>query len=94
MSKNAHIGSSLDDLLREDGRLEETHSVAIKRVIAWQLQQAMESEGLSKNKMALKMKTSRSQLDRILDPESDRVQLDTLIRAAKACGRELRIELA
>lgn len=94
MSKNVHIGSNFDDFLRSDGELGETTTVAIKRVIAWQLQEAMKAQGLSKNKMAKEMNTSRSQLDRVLDPSCDKVQLDTLIRAAKACGHELRIELA
>lgn len=93
MTKNPHIGSSFDDFLKDTGDHENATSVAIKRVIAWQLQEAMEHEGLSKNKMAQRMNTSRSQLDRVLDPEIPSVQLDTLIRAAKACGRELRIEL-
>ena len=94
MNQNPSIGSSFDDFLREEGGLESTQTSAIKRVLAFQLKEAMTSQGLSKNKMAKVMNTSRSQLDRILDPECSSVQLDTLIRAAKACGRELRIELA
>ena len=72
---------------------EETTMIAIKRVLAWQLEQAMEEEQLSKNQMAKRMNTSRSQLDRILDPENPKVQLDTIMKAASALGRELRIEL-
>ena len=94
MSKEkGQIGSSFEDFLKEQGTLEETNAVAIKRVLAWQLEQAMEKERLSKNKMAQKMNTSRAQLDRILDPTNDRVQVNTLAAAAKAVGRELRIEL-
>ena len=94
MSKeNGRIGSSFDSFLKEQGTYEETTTVAIKRVIAWQLQQAMKQQNMSKNKMAQAMQTSRSQLDRILDPEFDKVQLNTLISAAKVLGHGLRIEL-
>lgn len=87
------IGSSFEDFLREDGRYEETTAIAVKRVLAWQLQRAMDEKRLSKNQMAKAMRTSRSQLDRILDPDNDRIQLDTVIKAARVLGRELRIEL-
>jgi predicted XRE-type DNA-binding protein len=73
--------------------MEETTAIAVKRVLAWQLGQAMAQEQLSKNQMAKAMKTSRSQLDRILDPDNDSIQLSTLINAARVLGRELRIEL-
>jgi antitoxin HicB len=72
----------------------ETTAVAVKRVLAWQLAQAMAEQHISKNRMARAMQTSRSQLDRILDPENDRVQLDTIIKAARVLGREVHIELA
>ena len=90
---NPAIGSSFGDFLREEGTYEETQAVAIKRVIAWALAEAMEDQDLSKAEMARRMKTSRSQLDRLLDPENADVKLDTLARAAKATGRELRLEL-
>lgn len=94
MSKRkGSIGSSFDQFLKEQGTREETHATAVKRVLAWQLEQAMEKEHISKNQMAKAMGTSRSQLDRILDPENDRIQIDTLVSAAKVLGRELRIEL-
>ncbi len=94
MSKNkGRIGSSFESYLQEQGTLEETTAVAVKRVLAWQLEQAMEKKQLSKNQMAKAMKTSRSQLDRILDPDNDRVQLATLSAAARVVGRQLRIEL-
>ena len=87
------VGSSFEDYLREQGTLEETTAAVVKRVIAWQLKQAMATERLSKNAMARKMNTSRSQLDRVLDPNNDRIQLATLIGAAEALGRRLRIEI-
>ncbi len=94
MSKNkGRIGSSFESYLQEQGTLEETTAFAVKRVLAWQLEQAMEKKQLSKNQMAKAMKTSRSQLDRILDPDNDRIQLATLTAAARVVGRQLRIEL-
>ena len=87
------VGSSFEDYLREQGTLEATTAAAVKRVIAWQLREAMATERLSKNQMAKRMNTSRSQLDRILDPNNDRIQLATLMGAAEAPGRRLRIEL-
>ena len=92
-TKRGRIGSSFEDYLREQGTMEETTVIAVKRVLAWQLGQAMAQEHLSKNQMAKAMKTSRSQLDRILDPDNDSIQLSTLINAARVLGRELRIEL-
>lgn len=91
---NKHIGSSFDDFLREEGLHDEATTHAIKRVLAWQIEQAMAEQGLSKTKMAKRMKTSRAQLDRLLDPRNDKVQLDTVQRAAAAVGRTLRLELA
>ena len=73
--------------------MEETTAIAVKRVLAWQLGQVMAQEQLSKNQMAKAMRTSRSQLDRILDPDNESIQLSTLINAARVLGRELRIEL-
>ena len=93
MVKSKNIGSSLEDFLKSEGTYEETTARAVKRVLAWQLEQAMESQGLSKNQMAKQMKTSRSQLDRILDPDNDKLQLDTILKAASVLGREVRIEL-
>jgi DNA-binding Xre family transcriptional regulator len=91
--KSKHIGSSSESYLKEQGALEETTLIAVKRVLAWQLEQAMEEKQLSKKQMAKEMNTSRSQLDRILDPDNDRVQLDTLAAAAHAVGRQLVIGL-
>jgi antitoxin HicB len=88
-----HIGSSLDDFLREEGILEETRAIAIKEAVAFQIQQAMETENITKVEMARRMKTSRAALDRFLAPGNASVTLQTLTRAARAIGRDLRIEL-
>ena len=79
--------------LHKQGLADETNALAIKHVIAWQLQEAMQQDGISKNQMAKAMQTSRSQLDRILDPQNSGIQLDTIMKAAHVLGRELRIEL-
>lgn len=87
-----HMGSSLDDFLKEEGIFEQTQNRAIKEVIAWQLTQAMQEQAMSKTRMAALLQTSRSQLDRLLDPSSD-VTLSTLERAAALVGRKLSITL-
>jgi antitoxin HicB len=91
--RNKHIGSSLEDFLKEEGILEETRAAALKETLAWQVQQAMEKNKISKVEMARRMNTSRSALDRLLDPGNASVTLETLTRAAHAVGRNLRIEL-
>jgi antitoxin HicB len=91
--RKGHVGETFEAYLREQGTLAETTAVAVKRILAWQLQQAMTEQQISKNQMAKAMKTSRSQLDRILDPDNDSIQLATLLHAARVLGRELRIEL-
>ena len=87
-----HIGSSLDDFLKEEGIFEETQTRAIKEVVAWQLAQAMKERSLSKVRLAALLKTSRSQLDRLLDPTSD-VTISSLQRAAAFVGRTIEINL-
>jgi len=94
MKKNKHIGSSFDDFLKEEGIRDEVRLQAIKRVIAWQIAQDMAALKLSKIQMAKRMKTSRTQVNRLLDPTNDKVQLDTIQRAASAIGRKLHLELA
>jgi predicted XRE-type DNA-binding protein len=94
MTTNPHFGSSFDDWLKEQGIYEEATAHAIKRVLAWQIEQAMKAQGITKAEMARRMHTSRTQLDRVLDPENDKVQLDTVQRAATAIGRTLKLELA
>jgi len=91
MSKK-HMGSSIDDFLREEGIFEESQAQAVKEVVAWQLAEAMKRKSISKNKMATLLKTSRTQVDRILDPKND-VTLSSLQRAAAMVGRRLTIEL-
>lgn len=92
-TKNPHIGSSFDDFLREDGIYENVQTTAIKRVLASQLELAMKARKLTKLEMARRMRTSRVQLDRLLDPDNDSVTLATLRRAAAVVGREVRLEL-
>jgi predicted XRE-type DNA-binding protein len=89
---NQHIGSTLDDFLAEEDLLAE--AVAIKRVVAFQLRQRMTEQQLTKAELARRMGTSRSALDRLLDPDNASVTLLTLERAAKALGQRIRIELA
>ena len=91
MSK-AHHGSSLDDFLKGEGVFEETQTIAIKEVVVWQLIEAMAKQSLSKSRLAVLLKTSRSQVDRLLDTTRD-VTLSTLQRAAALVGRKLQIEL-
>ncbi len=91
--EKGRAGSSFDDFLREEGTYEETTERAIKRVLARQIEAAMEAKNLTKTAMASRMKTSRQALDRLLDPENESVTLSTLSRAAKAVGREIKLEL-
>lgn len=91
MSKK-RIGSSIDDFLKEEGIFEEAQAKAIKEVVAWQLAEAMKQQHISKNKMATLLKTSRSQVDRLLDPTRD-ITLSSLQRAAVMVGRRISIEL-
>ena len=94
MTTNPRFGSSFDDWLKEQGIYEEVTAHAIKRVLAWQIEQAMKAQKISKAEMARRMHTSRTQLERLLDPSNDKVQLDTVQRAATAVGRTLKFELA
>ncbi len=91
--RNPHIGSSLDDFLKEEGILEATRAAALKEALAWQVQRAMKREKINKVEMARRMNTSRAALDRLLDPGNASVTLQTLCRAARAVGRDIRIEL-
>ena len=91
--KKGRVGSSFDDFLKEDGIYDEVETTAIKRVIAWQLEKAMKAKRMSKLQMARRMKTSRSQLDRLLDPGHSGVTIETLARAAQVLGRHIRLEL-
>jgi antitoxin HicB len=91
MSKK-QMGSSIDDFLKAEGIFEETQAEAIKEVVAWQLAEAMKKQKISKNKMATLLKTSRTQVDRLLDPKND-ITLGSLQRAAAMVGRRVSIEL-
>ena len=87
-----HMGSSIDDFLKEEGIFEESQAQAVKEVVAWQLTEAMKKKKISKNKMAALLKTSRTQVDRLLDPKND-ITLSSLQRAAAMVGRRVLIEL-
>jgi antitoxin HicB len=90
--RNNRMGSNIDHFLKREGIFEESQAQAVKEVVAWQLEQAMKKRKLSKNKMAALLKTSRTQVDRILNPKSD-ITLSSLQRAAAMVGRRVTIEL-
>ncbi len=89
-----HSGSTFDSFLETEGIREEVEAVAIKRVLAWQLEQAMRRQRKTKKAMAAQLRTSRSQLDRLLDPQNAAVTLDTMSRAARALGKRLVVRVA
>lgn len=93
MASNPHIGSSFDEFLQEEGLLEDSSAVALKRVIAWQLANAMKAQGVSKSAMATRMRTSRSQLDRVLGGGGSGMTLETLSRALDALGLRVTLEV-
>ena len=91
--RNKHLGSSFDEFLRSEGLYEEVTTLAWKRVLSWEVTEAMKKEGISKSEMAKRMGTSRSQLERLLDPENPNVLLDTVQKAATAVSKRLTIGL-
>ncbi|RXK85103.1 Fis family transcriptional regulator [Chlorobaculum sp. 24CR] len=91
--KAENIGSSFDDFLQEEGLFDDANAVAIKRVIAWQIDQEMKTQKLTKSAMAKKMRTSRAALNRLLDETDTSLTLTTLSRAATVLGKKFRIEL-
>lgn len=93
MVENRHKGSTLDSFLEQEGVLAEFQARAIKEVIAWQLAEAMRERKLSKSQLAIMMHTSRSQVNRVLDPNDGNVTLETLQRAAEMVGRRVQLEL-
>ena len=93
MKMNKHRGPTLESFLIEEGLHEELKAIVAKEAIAWQLQQAMKVQHISKKRLAEMMDTSRTQVNRILNPKAGNVTLETLQRAAKIVGRELRVEL-
>jgi antitoxin HicB len=92
--KNKHIGTSFDDFLQEEGLLAATEATAVKRIIAYQIEREMAERHLSKSTLARMMQTSRSALDRLLDPENASVTLLTLESVAHALGKKLKVQLA
>ncbi len=91
---NAHVGSAFDDFLAEEAMLDEATAVAVKRVIAWQIEQEMAAQKLTKTAMAKKMHTSRAALNRLLDGTDTSLTLTTLASAAAALGKQMRFELS
>ncbi|MGY6646862.1 MAG: helix-turn-helix domain-containing protein [Salinarimonas sp.] len=92
--ERGRLGQSFDDFLEEEGTRQSTTEIAIKRVIAHQLAEAMAAGDITKAELARRLETSRSQVDRLLDPDNDGVTLGALSRAAQAVGRSLRLELS
>jgi antitoxin HicB len=88
-----HSGSTFDSFLEEEGIREEVEAVAIKRMVVWQLERAMQEQQKTKQAMAKQLRTSRSQLDRLLDPRNVSVTLDTITRAARALGKRVVIRV-
>ena len=88
------VGSDFEDFLRDEGRLAQATAVAVKRVLAWELQRAMKSEGVSQAEMARRMKTSRAVVRRLLDESDPSVTLATISRAATALGKQVNLKLA
>ena len=93
MKRNPHVGSPLDDFLREDGSYDTVQAIAVKRALAFQLEESMRKARLTKSEMARRMRTTRAQLDRLLDPDNPSTTLQTLVRAAGAVGKRLNISL-
>ena len=89
-----NLGRDFDDFLAEEGMLEEVTAVAVKRVIAWQIEQEMKAQKMTKTAMAKKMRTSRASLNRLLDENDTSLTLTTLAGAAAALGRRIKLELA
>ena len=90
---NKYIGSSLDDFLEEENLLVETSAEALKRVLTWQIANYLEENNITKSSFARQMKTSRSQLDRLLDPDNTNISLKTLVGTAKAMGKHVEIRI-
>jgi antitoxin HicB len=92
-TEKGYLGTSLEEFLKEQEIYEEAVEHAIKRVLAYQIEQEMKEKGINKVEMAKRLQTSRSQLDRLLDPENENITLAALSRAAQAVGRTLHLEL-
>ena len=92
-SSNPHVGSDFDDFLREEGVYDEAEAIAVKRVLAHELERSMQKAQLTKSAMAKRMGTTRAQLDRLLNPENPSTTLQTLVKAAGAVGKRVKISL-
>lgn len=92
--KRKHVGSDFEDFLRGEGRLEEATAIALKRVIAWEIEQAMEKLNVSQAEMARRMHTSRAVIRRLLDRDDPSVTLTTISKAANALGKSVVVKLA
>ncbi len=93
-NRPSRVGSKLEDFLREEGRLEEATAVAIKRVLAWEIQQAIATDGVTQAELARRLKTTRAVVRRLLDADDSSVTLTTISRAAIALGRQIELKLA
>jgi DNA-binding phage protein len=93
VKRNPHTGSDFDDFLKEEGVFDEAQAVAVKRVLAYQLEQSMKAKNLTKTAMAKRMGTTRAQLDRLLDRDNPSATLATVVKAAKAVGKRVKISL-
>lgn len=92
-ASNPHLGSDFDDFLREEGLYDEAQAIAVKRVLAFELERGMAKAQLTKTAMAKRMGTTRAQLDRLLNPDNPATTLQTLVRAAGAVGKRVKISL-
>lgn len=93
-SMSKYTGSDFDEFLKDEGILEEVTARALKRLLALQLNDAMKASNTSKTQLAERLQTSRSQVDRLLDPDNTAVTLESLERLAQAVGKQLRVEFA
>jgi antitoxin HicB len=91
--KSKHVGSSFEDFLKEEGTFDETEVLAVKRVLTWQIMEIMRKLSITKMELAKRMHTSRTQVDRLLDPDNDKILLETVQRAATAVGKRMSVTL-
>ncbi len=92
-AKSPHRGSSFDSFLQDEGMYEEVNAKAVKKVLAWQLAQALEKKSVTKTELASRMHTSRAAVNRLLDPDNPSLNLQTIEKAARALGKKLTIQL-
>jgi len=94
MIKKEHLGSNFDDFLAEEDLLDEAEAIAIKRVIAFEVEEEMKKQNLTKSELAEKMKTSRTAVNRLLDPRNTSINLRTMEKTAKVLGKKLKVSFA